>query len=80
MKFNETLEKCLSQSVTEEENKEVLEKFNIPKKDRTYKSLVACKLVDLAVEGDYKAVNLVTNLVLDAEREEERRNDPLNIF
>lgn len=80
MKFNETLEKCLSQSVTEEENKEVLERYKIPKKDRTYKSLVACKLVDLAVEGDYKAVNLVTNLVLDAEREEERRNDPLNIF
>lgn len=76
MKFNETLEKCLSQSVVEEENKNILERFKIPKKDRTYKSLVACKLVDLAVEGDYKAVNLVTSLMIEAEKE----NDPLNIF
>lgn len=80
MNFSETIDKCLSQSVKDEEkdNTNTLRRYNVPKKERTYKTLVACKLVDLALEGDYKAVNLITSIEM---QEEARQSDPFsNIF
>lgn len=72
MDVSEIIDKCISSEVTEKESLNLLDKYKIDKEDRTYKTLIIVNLIELATKGDYKAINLIMQVL------KEKENDFLN--
>lgn len=72
MDVSEIIDKCISSEVTEKESLNLLDKYKIDKENRTYKTLIIVNLIELATKGDYKAINLIMQVL------KEKENDFLN--
>lgn len=73
MTFRKLIETIIDNEVTSKEDLELLKEYGIEaKEDRTYKSIFAIRLIELAKSGDYKAINLIMNLIHESPSESGR--------
>lgn len=67
MSLNDILEKCIDNKVTDAEDIKLLKDYGFTGEDATYRNLVVVSLIKQATRGDFKALNIVVQMLQDLE-------------